>query len=210
MLFVFGEKVKVSREPLGDKSCKVCGSMQGFTACTESLWFSLFGLALLRIEQLADYWCCQRCDSAYVPGDLEQPSQVPIVKRVIVYLLNGYGHADQSAMASEVCLKLSGCELSREEFRAISGDLRSARLDMVEQIRQATTHLNNHGKQQVIQAAFLTTYLCCDLQYEDRLRINLMGNALGVGLEFVEYAVQETRRQNYYGVHRLGQRESEV
>ena len=63
--------------------------------------------------------------------------------------------------------------------------------------------MNAVGKQAVIEAAFLTTYACCDLQYEDRLRINLVGNALGVGLDFVEYAIDNVRKQSYLGVKRL-------
>jgi hypothetical protein len=47
------------------------------------------------------------------------------------------------------------------------------------------------------------TYVCCEIQYEDRLRVNLIGNALGVSLEFVEYAVQKVRQNSYYGVRRL-------
>ncbi|MEK9872100.1 MAG: hypothetical protein VW831_20455, partial [Gammaproteobacteria bacterium] len=61
-----------------------------------------------------------------------------------------------------------------------------------------------------IEAAFLTTYICCDLQYEDRLRINLMGNAMDVGLEFVEYAIRQTRKTNYYGVRRLAKAEAAI
>ena len=65
--------------------------------------------------------------------------------------------------------------------------------------------MNAVGKQAVIEAAFLTTYACCDLQYEDRLRINLVGNALGVGLDFVEYAIDNVRKQSYLGIKRLSQ-----
>ena len=81
---------------------------------------------------------------------------------------------------------------------------------MVDYVRSHAASMNSVGKQQVIEAAFLSTYACCELQYEDRLRINLIGNALGVGLEFVEYCIGQSRRQNYYGVRRLGLTEQEV
>ena len=43
-----------------------------------------------------------------------------------------------------------------------------------------------------------------------RLRINLMGNAMDVGLEFVEYAIRQTRKNNYYGVRRLASAETAI
>jgi hypothetical protein len=73
----------------------------------------------------------------------------------------------------------------------------------LEYLRQASSRINSQGKVQIIEAAFLMTYVCCEIQYEDRLRVNLIGNALGVSLEFVEYAVQKVRQNSYYGVRRL-------
>ena len=43
-----------------------------------------------------------------------------------------------------------------------------------------------------------------------RLRINLIGNALGVGLEFVDYAIQQSRKKNNYEIRRLRHLEPEV
>jgi hypothetical protein len=210
MFFLFGERVRLNQAPVGLKSCPVCRSEQAFTARRESLWFTFFGLPLLPMEEVANYWCCEHCLNAFEPGRVDAPSQVALVQRVIVYLLTGYGHQDQHSVANEISVKLTDVELSSGAFREISRDLQTMRLDMVEQVRAAASRLNSRGKQQVLQAAFLATYICCDLQYEDRLRINLIGNALGVGIEFVEYAIQETRRHNYYGVHRLSHREREV
>ena len=81
---------------------------------------------------------------------------------------------------------------------------------MVERVSQFASSMNAIGKQTVVEAAFLTTYVCCDLQFEDRLRINLIGNALGVGLEFVDYSISQIRKQGCYGVRRLNIVESAV
>ena len=165
---------------------------------------------MLKLEEVASYWCCVGCDNSYVPGELHEPSQLPVVRQVIVYLLAGYGHHDQAELADEICRKLTSMALPVEAFRQLSRSLQTSRLDMVETVRSSASRLNAKGKHQVIQAAFLTTYVCCDLQYEDRLRINLMGNALGVGMEFTDSVIQDTRRRNCLGIRRLVQPASEV
>ena len=46
------------------------------------------------------------------------------------------------------------------------------------------------------------TYVCCEMQHEDRVRINLIGDALGTSTEFVEAVMNHVRSQSYYGVRR--------
>ncbi|MDA0979046.1 MAG: hypothetical protein O3B72_10830 [Proteobacteria bacterium] len=203
MIFIFGEKIRTRSESVGDKPCAVCQSTRAFTEQHESLWFCLFGLPIAPIEKTAAYWRCEHCLTAYHCNDSSQPSHITVLKQLIVYLLMGYHQEDHPAVASEICLKISGFEISETEFQQIMAGIARGDMEMVEAVRHLAPVVNAVGKQQVLEAVFLTTYICCDLEYEDRLRINLIGNALGVGLEFVEYAISQTRKQNYYGVRRL-------
>jgi hypothetical protein len=74
--------------------------------------------------------------------------------------------------------------------------------DFLEQLRRAAFHINLLGKQQIIEAAFLATHACCEIQFEDKTRINLMGNALGVSIEFVNQIVKSVRANDCYGIRR--------
>ena len=203
MIFLFGERVRSRSAALPARQCAVCRSQQAFSEQTESTWFTMFGLPLLPIEQTASYERCENCLSAYARGRPDLPSSVPVLKRVLVYLLLGYHQGGHLSLASEICLKLSGFELSDDECRALVAEINAGGTDMVEVVRSIAPLTNAVGKQQILEGAFLATYACCDLQYEDRLRINLMGNAMGVGLEFVDFAIEQARRQNYYGIRRL-------
>ena len=107
-------------------------------------------------------------------------------------------------------MKLSGFELTGVEAKELIRDISAQQIEMVDYARSEARFLNAIGKQQVIEAAFLSTHACCELQYEDRLRINLIGNALGVGLEFVEYAIAQSRKKNNHGLRRLRHLEQEV
>lgn len=210
MLFLVGEKVRSTARPLGEHRCAVCKAPQPFGLHEESMWFSLFTIPLLPLEKIAAYWRCENCLSAYQPNQLDEPSCVPLVRRVSLYLLLGYNQHDHIGVADDICQRVTGFGIEAEQSRELVREIAAGRLDMVAQVEALAHQLNIKGKQQVLEAAFLATYVCCDLQYEDRLRINLMGNALGVGLEFVEFAISQVRKQGYYGIRRLGQAESEA
>lgn len=207
MLFLFGERKKVKGAPIGNKDCALCRSEQLFTDQRETLWFTFFGIPLLPIELAAQYWRCENCLSSYRIGALDEPSQVPVVKLLVTYILLGYNQHQLHGLASEICMKITGFELGEPEYRSLIQELGSGSLDVVEHVRGFAGCINGPGKQQIVEAAFLATHTCCDMQYEDRLRVNLIGNALEVGLEFVEYCIQQVRKHNYYGVRRSASQE---
>lgn len=210
MIFLFGEKLRSRSAPVGVRHCVMCRAEQPFSEHVESLWFSFFSLPVLPIEDKANYLRCEKCLAAYAKDNLNVPSHVPIIQTLIVYLLLGYQQDQHRRLAEEICLKITGAEFSEDDYHLRRSEVATGTLDMVELVRTAAPTVNAIGKQQIIEAAFLTTYVCCDLQYEDRLRINLMGNSLDLGLEFVDYAIQQTRKQSYYGVKRLRTTEAEV
>lgn len=208
MIFLFGEKIRSRSAAMGQHRCAVCQGEQVFTETSESLWFCLFAIPLLPIEQVARYWRCEKCLTAYLPRELKMPSVVPVVRKITVYILLGYNQHEHFGLAQEICRKITGFDFPDDEIARVRRDIATGRVDMVEQVRGHAADTNGIGKQQIIEAVFLATYACCDLQYEDRLRINLIGNALGLDLPFVDYAIARCRKQNYYGIRRLRNVES--
>lgn len=210
MFFLFGERVRSIAEPIDDRQCAVCTTVQPFTRQTENLWFTMFSIPLLRIEERAHYLRCEQCLSAYAEDNPGEPSHISLTKQIVVYLLMGYRQEQHAKLASEICLKVTGFDYAPGEYQDIQRSFASRGDDMVELTRKASPRLNSIGKQQLLEAAFLASYVCCDLEYEDRLRINLIGNALDVGLEFVEYAIAQVRSRRNYDVRRLANAESPV
>ena len=109
--------------------------------------------------------------------------------------------ANQLRVIQEIGSKISESDFATTDIEAISRRLEVE--DVMRQLDESSSTMNAFGKIKIIEAAFLSTHVCCEIQYEDRLRINLMGNALGVSIQIVEHAIQEVRRKKYYGVHRL-------
>jgi hypothetical protein len=203
MLFLIGERVSSKSEIAGSRFCAVCGDTEQFSHVTETNYFCLFGFPLLPTDKLADYYRCDRCSNAYQDLVAEAPSCVSVLQRTLSYIQLGYGQSQQKALVQDISLKLCGFDYSQEEMRKAAFQLETGDSQYLEYLRQASSRINSQGKVQIIEAAFLMTYVCCEIQYEDRLRVNLIGNALGVSLEFVEYAVQKVRQNSYYGVRRL-------
>jgi hypothetical protein len=109
--------------------------------------------------------------------------------------LLGYNQHAHVAAAQEICLKLCGFELTESETKDLVRDISARHVDILDYVRYQVPFLNAIGKQQALEAAFLATHACREMQYEDRLRINLIGSALGVGLEFFEYVIQQSGRK---------------
>ena len=200
MLFLLGETIRKNQLPAGSRPCVFCGDDQKFLQVTEDNYFTFFTIRLFRLGKVAGYYQCESCEFTYQNYESAEPAHVYWVKLVATYVLTGYGMANQRRIIQEIGKKVSSVGFPSKEIDEISVRLED---DVFELLRDAAVSLNDKGKLKIVETAFLGTYICCEIQYEDRLRINLIGNALGVPLEFVEYAISEVRRQNYYGVHRL-------
>ena len=203
MFFLIGERIRRKTEAIGARQCAICVKSETFMHVVETNWFSLFAIPLLPLEVVADYVVCRKCESAYPYETSTEPSQVDSVKLVTTYILTGYGMQNQTRVMQEIVHKICGFEFSSGEINRFSGHLAGG--DIFELLGNAASTMNDRARLQVIEAAFLSTHVCCEIQYEDRLRINLIGNALGVSLQFVEYAIEEVRRHRFYDVQRLVQ-----
>lgn len=202
MFLLVGEKTRGTVTPTGQKYCGVCDSDQEFGHVVETNYFCVFGLPLMRLERVADYHECESCHHAF-GDDLDEPSHLTVVRRILVYILLGYGMHDHRDVAASICQKLTAIPFDDESLTTTMRALDNGSEDIFAFLRDQARRMNLLGKQQAVQAAFLMTHACCEIQYEDRLRINLVGNALGVSTSFVAACIETVRSHNYYGVRRV-------
>lgn len=205
MIFIFGERIKRETSPLAAKHCPVCRSERAFSHVRESNYFHVFGLRLLPLEKLADYQQCDYCENAFEmsPELPELPSHVALTRTVVAYILAGYSMQDHLELGDDIVKKVTGFEASPQQIKAEIRSLSAGQLDLFEQVKKRAAVLNVRGKQQVIEAAFLATHACCEIQYEDRLRINMIASAMDASIAFVNATIEQVRRQGCYGVHRI-------
>lgn len=205
MIFLFGERIKRDSKPLGARACPVCRSEQQFSQVQEVNYFHVFGLRLLPLEKIADFQLCEFCENAFEMGPTvpDKPSHIDLTQTVTSYVLLGYGQQDHTELAQDLLKKVTSFDLTHEDFRRDVSQLSDGRLDMFAHIKQRAKRLNVRGKQQVIEAAFLATHACCEIQYEDRLRINMIASAMDTSIAFVNATIEQVRRQGCYGVRRI-------
>lgn len=201
-LIVFGERVHGASLDAGEKACPVCHRRTRFAHVVETNYFCVFGLRLLPIQKVANYYQCSECGNPF-DEHIDVPTQIPLIGYVLAYLMAGYGVSEHKEVAREVCRKISGFDLTDRELIEAMRNIDAAKQNVFELLRRRAMSINAHGALHVVQAAFLMTHVCCEMQHADRVRINLIGNALGVSLEFVKAAIESVREQKYFGVHRL-------
>lgn len=205
MIFLFGEKIKRETSALGERHCPVCATSKPFSHVRETNYFHAFGLRLLPLEKIADFQQCDFCENAYPYGAEvpKYPAQVALTRTVLAYVLVGYGQQDHKELAADVAKKVTGFELDFDQFLSDVRALAAGRLDLIAQVKADASRLNVRGKQQVIEAAFLATHACCEIEYEDRLRINMIASAMDMSIAFVNATIDQVRRQGCYGVRRI-------
>lgn len=202
LLFLFGERVHGASLDAGQHTCPVCRKLTHFTRIIETSYFCIFGLRLLPIEKVADYYQCDECGNPF-NENIDLPTQVPLINAVLAYIMVGYNMTEHRDVAHEICQKVSGFDLNDNDLTDAIRAVASGNQDVLDLLRRSAMTINMQGVLQVVQAAFVMTHASCEIQHADRLRINLIGNALGVSLEFVQSSIESVREQKYFGVHRL-------
>lgn len=202
MIFLFGERVHGAELDGGEQDCPVCNRQTPFVRVIETNYFTVFGIRLLPIDKVADYHRCTVCNNAIDP-DLETPTHLIVVREAIAYIMIGYGMSEHREVAGQICEAVTGFEFTPDQLRDTIRELDAGKVDFFQTLKAHAPQMTTEGKAQVVMAAFLMTYVSCEIQHEDRVRVNLIGNALGVPLEFVNGCVDEVRARNYHGIRRL-------
>jgi len=202
MLVLFGEKTVASTEPLGDFNCPVCNCEESLIGVIEKNYFTAFFIRILPLDTTADYNQCSGCGHAYDSISAEEPLFFSTVKSVLSYLLAGYGLNH-------------GIEVSRKIFHAITmSDTSTSDIqnpinqfnhenNFFEHLKHSAKTMSWLDKSLVVEAAFLLIYAARPIEYEERLQINLTGNALGIGIEGVNAIIKKLQSQQYRGIQSL-------
>ena len=142
-------------------------------------------MRILPLETLADYIECSQCQHAFKNEDegKNNPSYVPGLKLALAYLMLGYGVNDGKPIATGIFKMMTDGEYTEDEQRSNIATLDNGK-DLYQSLKTLAYHLNTKGKMRIVEAAYLMTRSLSEIEYADRLRINLIGNSLGLSLEF--------------------------
>lgn len=202
MLILFGEKIITSTENLGEFDCPICSTQKEIIHIVEKSYFTVFFLRILPLDTVADYRQCSGCGHAFDSSNMEEPQYFSSVRAVLAYLLAGFGvyHGiDASKRIFNVVTNKDACsaEIQRQMRNFEQGQ------DLFEQLKQDAKTLSWFDKSLIVEAAFLLVYAARPIEYEERLRVNLIGNALGVGIEGVNAIIKNLQSQQYKGIRSM-------
>ena len=199
MLIPFGERIYSSTEPLGNFSCPVCQEQKPFIHVVEKNYFILFFIKLFPLHKVADYHLCTGCGHAFKSGEYSSPLYFSTTKFVLAYLLAGFGLGHQIEQAQKIFTLITGSEIDAEEMQQQCREVLKDR-DPFDRFHQYGKSLSWHDKSLVIQAAYLLLFSLRSIQYEERLQVNLIANAFGVGIEGVNEVIRLLQAQQYKGI----------
>lgn len=193
MLFLLGEKAVRYATHEGTFNCPICNSSQDALHVVEKNYFTVFFIRILPLEILSDYIECAHCQHSFDPQNTAKPAYISGLELVLSYLMLGYGVNESKEIATDIFKAMTEREYDEKIFRDNIADLNNGK-DLFKALKGLAFQLNTMGTIRVVEAAFLMSRALSDLGYEDRLRVNLIGNALGISLEFINEIIDRIQQ----------------
>ena len=199
MLFLLGEKTIPSTEDLGEFNCPICDTPQTLVRVIEKNYFTIFFIRILPLGTTADYNLCNGCGHTYNSLDANTPLYFETVQSVLAYLLAGYGLNHGISVSQKIFEVITGKDVSASTIQEHINQINHGS-SLFEQLKCNVDKLSWLDKSLIIEAAYLLVYAARPVEYEERLQINLIGNALGVCLETVNAIVKNLASEQYRGI----------
>ena len=201
MILLVGEKIIARVKGSGEFNCPVCNSHSSYKRIEERNYFTVLFFPVYPLGTVADYVQCDKCGSPFEPNSHIIPGHFEGIRLVIAYLLLGYGVDAREETAIEIYQLVTDQLWPKAELHALVNQI-SRGLDIMAELESIAYNLNAQGAQKIVEAAYLMTYACCEIQYRDRLRVNQIGAALGVTLVEINQLVDRLRKNSFLGIRR--------
>lgn len=202
MSFLFGQVKVIRTIGEAETGCQVCGATRPAQRLAEIRYFTVFMIPVLPLQRLSDYWECAGCGQAFASDLALEPASYAVIRKVLAYIMSGYGGSARGQSIREICLHCTGTSIAPEVLREEMQQIEEEGFAIFEFLRGSAYRLNCKGKEQVVEAAVLMTHASCEIQEQDHIRINLIGGALGLNVAQVDEVIERVRSNRYYGVHR--------
>ncbi len=198
MLFLFGEKAIAFSEDLGTFNCLICEEQKKIFKVIYRNYFTVFFIRTLPLGTISEYMECSGCGHAFPSKSCTEPTYFKPLKSVLAYLLAGYGLIDGVETGRNIFRSITGTEVSVSNLQKIISDMQQNN-HMSNDLKQVANSLSWLDKSLIVEAAFLLVYTARPIEYEERLNVNLLANAMGIGLEGVNAIISNLKSQKYKG-----------
>ncbi|GLP96180.1 zinc-ribbon domain-containing protein [Paraferrimonas sedimenticola] len=198
MLFLLGEKIVSKTEPVGTFDCPICKGSKRVLKVEDKSYFTLFLIRTFPLDTVAEYTHCEGCGHAFASKDASEPSYFEPLKTIIAYLVAGFGLEENIETVSAIYTVSTGKDISRQELYSAMAAIQQNN-QLHEDLKQDAKSLSWVDKVSMIEAAYLVVFTAGEVNYEERLQVNLLANALGIGIEGVNEIIKGLQSRQYKG-----------
>ncbi|MCL6415698.1 hypothetical protein MIB92_08550 [Aestuariirhabdus sp. Z084] len=141
---------------------------------------------------------CSDCGHAFSSKTDSEPTYYDPLKSILAYLLAGYGLINGVETAKDIFQSATGSKIDFSDLQERVDNIQQNN-QLPDDLKQVARRLSWLDKVLLIEAAYLLIFTARPIEYEERLKINLLANAMEIGLEGVDAIIKHLRDQDYKG-----------
>lgn len=169
-MIIFGTRGVTYKKESGDFHCPGCSDKTAYKHKRVRRFFTLYFIPLVPLDLLGEFVECEKCKDTYKLEILEFDPETQqqewraayhdAVLQVMIAMMLADSAIEQSEIDTvrTIYHRITEREISEQEVRQQIDLMRTASTDLLETVQRIGMSLNESGKEQVIQAAFLVGF----------------------------------------------------
>jgi tellurite resistance protein len=191
-MIIFGTRGVTTNPQKGEFHCPSCGPAAQFRWRRVRRFFTLYFIPVIPLDLLGEYVECEQCRGTYDVQVLEfDPQEAALdleasyqtgMRQVMIAMLLADGVIDDSEVAAiqKIYRELSGQDLPEAQLRGEIAEIEQQGASIDPIVGHFAGMLNNHGKEKVIEAAYLVAM--SDGEFHETEQVLLYKTGEGLGL----------------------------
>ena len=196
MFILFGSRSVTLTDERGQFNCPQCGCVREYNKKRVRRFGHVYFIPILPLENQGEYVECRTCRSTYEVNVLSYDPQKMIadaqsefeaefhkaIRGVMILIMLADGRIEQSEMTAiqSIYNQITGTELSMTDIMAEKQRIEANFTGMDEFLSKIRPHLNDHGKEMVIRAAFFIAAADGAFQEEEQIMIMNIAKSLEI------------------------------
>lgn len=203
LFIIFGTRGVTYNSGKGTFFCPSCNEYRDYEQKRCRRFFTLYFIPIVPLDLLQEYVECKACKGTYKlealkydPAENKEKFKAEFHKailKVMVAMMFADGKIEESEkkLISSVYNNLAGHPLTEIDLIQEMSKVQNSRHSMQELLKSITPSLNDHGKEMVIKAAFLTASADGKIDNEEKRLLTELAAALEMSHTHLNAVIQE-------------------
>ncbi len=202
-MIIFGTRGVTYTKETTTFHCPSCGESPGKHKRVRT-FFTLYFIPLIPLNLHGEYVECQTCSGTYDIGILDYDPNGEAerfeaefhraVRRVMIEMLLADGEIDDREVETvlEIYEQLAGTALSEQALRSEIATIHDDHRGVKEYLSEVGGHLNDHGKEMVVRAAFMVATADDVFHDDEKALLGVIGEALQMSPTHIKAVIDQT------------------